>query len=101
MPTIRAEENDAECSDSPHQVSPAPIRATDDPNYLDPKQSASPFEFSEEFDTPDPPASAASPNSASHSATHHELDSLDSLHLPSDVSGDLTFTLNYNYQARM
>ena len=77
-------------------------------NYLTPKQS-SPFEYSEgsQFDisdgqgTPDhdPATHESSPGNSRMASTTHELDSLDSLHLPSDINGDLTFTLSYNYQS--
>ena len=107
MPTITPEPQPDECPNSPHQVSPAPIQVPMDnngSNYLTPKQS-SPFEYSEgsQFDisdqgTPDdPPTHETSPSSQLH--TTHELDSLDSLHLPSDINGDLTFTISYNYQS--
>ena len=106
VPVISTEQDNrlsSDCQDSPHQVSPAPILPPNDDNFLTPQQS-SPFEYSEESQldlseqgTPEHQHSHASASSQLH--TNHELDSLDSLHLPSDINGDLTFTISYNYQS--
>lgn len=117
MPIITPEPeiNSNECPNSPHNVSPGPIQPLDEQQqqhkqgpFLTPNQ-CSPFEYSEESQldisgggTPEGDhTNQTSPASQMHStqSTNHELDSLDSLHLPSDINGDLSFTLSYNYQS--